>query len=193
NARAAVVRLRRLLADAEGHDRRLAATTLRLPLAQALDDLGQTQAAQAMLIQALEAGARMRLVRSFLDEGLLVLLEQLRDVVRRDAGAMPISEAAIRHLNRLIGTARAADKAAPSPPSANLSMHRVGALVEPLKERELQIIRLLGQGCSNKEIARNLGVGVDAVKWHLKNAYAKLCVSRRTQAVAEAKRLGLMD
>jgi len=66
------------------------------------------------------------------------------------------------------------------------------ALVEPLSDRELDVLRLLAGGQTNQEIANGLYVSVNTVKTHLKNIYGKLGVRSRRKAVAEAKKLGLV-
>ena len=65
-------------------------------------------------------------------------------------------------------------------------------LVEPLRQRELEVLRHISEGRSNKEIADEMVLAVSTVKWHLKNIYGKLQVNRRTQAVARAKELDLL-
>ena len=65
-------------------------------------------------------------------------------------------------------------------------------LIEPLSERELEILRLLGQGASNKEIADHLVITVGTVKNHLTNIMAKLSVRDRTQAALKARELGII-
>lgn len=60
-----------------------------------------------------------------------------------------------------------------------------------LSLREREVLRLLAQGLSNKELARELSVTENTVKTHLANLYAKLGVRRRTEALAAARRLGL--
>jgi LuxR family maltose regulon positive regulatory protein len=64
-------------------------------------------------------------------------------------------------------------------------------LVEPLTERERQVLRLICEGRSNQEIAADLVVALDTVKRHVSNIYGKLGVQRRTQAVRKARELGL--
>jgi LuxR family maltose regulon positive regulatory protein len=64
---------------------------------------------------------------------------------------------------------------------------------ERLTRRELQILQLLDQQLSNKEIAQILVVAPDTVRNHLSNLFAKLDVSSRTQAVYRARALGLLD
>jgi LuxR family transcriptional regulator, maltose regulon positive regulatory protein len=67
-----------------------------------------------------------------------------------------------------------------------------GAIVEPLSAREIEILRLLAAGLSNREIAEQVFVSEKTVKWHATNIYAKLGASRRTQAVARARSLGIL-
>jgi DNA-binding NarL/FixJ family response regulator len=70
---------------------------------------------------------------------------------------------------------------------------RAPALPEPLTERETEVLRLLAQGQSNKEIARHLHVVEDTVKTHVRHILAKLGVQSRTQAVLSALHLGLVS
>ena len=65
-------------------------------------------------------------------------------------------------------------------------------LVEPLSERERQVLRLICAGKSNQEIADELVIALDTVKRHANNLYGKLGVRRRAQAIIEARRLGLV-
>lgn len=60
-----------------------------------------------------------------------------------------------------------------------------------LTRKETDILLLLRSGAVNKQIARSLGIGVETVKWHLKNIYGKLNVSGRKQAISQGQRLGL--
>jgi LuxR family maltose regulon positive regulatory protein len=66
------------------------------------------------------------------------------------------------------------------------------SLVEPLTERELEILQLIAHGLSNGEIAEKLFLTLGTVKVHTRNIYGKLGVSSRTQAVAQARSLGLL-
>jgi ATP/maltotriose-dependent transcriptional regulator MalT len=66
------------------------------------------------------------------------------------------------------------------------------ALVEPLTPRELEVLRLIAEGDSNRTIAEKLVITVSAVKKHCGNIYGKLNVNSRTQAVARARQLGLL-
>ncbi len=61
-----------------------------------------------------------------------------------------------------------------------------------ISEREYDVLLLLAEGLSNKEIAESLFVSLNTVKTHLNNLYSKLEVSRRTQAVQKARELRLI-
>jgi LuxR family maltose regulon positive regulatory protein len=63
---------------------------------------------------------------------------------------------------------------------------------EVLSERELEIIRLIAEGCSNQEIASVLVLAVGTVKVHVHNLFRKLGVQSRTQAVSRARELRLL-
>jgi LuxR family maltose regulon positive regulatory protein len=65
-------------------------------------------------------------------------------------------------------------------------------LVEPLSQRELEVLQLIAEGLSNREIAQELVLSVNTIKVHTYNIYGKLNVHSRTQAVARARALGLL-
>jgi LuxR family maltose regulon positive regulatory protein len=63
---------------------------------------------------------------------------------------------------------------------------------ESLSERELEVLRLIAQGASNREIAEQLVVTVGTVKSHVNHILGKLDSHNRTEAVAQARKLGLL-
>jgi DNA-binding NarL/FixJ family response regulator len=70
--------------------------------------------------------------------------------------------------------------------------HAPPTLPHPLTERELEIVQLLAQGATNREIATTLVVAEGTVKNHVTNIFAKLQVETRTQAALVARKLGLL-
>jgi LuxR family maltose regulon positive regulatory protein len=71
-------------------------------------------------------------------------------------------------------------------------VHRSLSLVEPLTEREREVLQWLAAGASNREIARRLVLSLGTVKKHVSNICGKLEVQSRTQAVARARDLHLL-
>jgi LuxR family maltose regulon positive regulatory protein len=66
-------------------------------------------------------------------------------------------------------------------------------LPEPLSGRELEVLQLVAQGLSNREIGARLHITVRTVKWHTGNIFGKLNVRNRTQAVTKARTMGLLS
>jgi LuxR family maltose regulon positive regulatory protein len=65
-------------------------------------------------------------------------------------------------------------------------------LVDPLSDRELEVLSLIADGLSNREIAEKLVVAVSTIKTHVNHIYRKLDVNSRTQAIAKSQQLGLL-
>ena len=99
-------------------------------------------------------------------------------------GSQGLGEFALYHARQ------AEELAATSAPSAHRA--RVQPLVEALSEREVEVLRLVAEGYSNAEIAQRLYITLGTVKTHINNAYGKLDVNSRTQAIAKARSLGLI-
>jgi two-component system response regulator DegU len=68
-----------------------------------------------------------------------------------------------------------------------------GGLPEPLSRRELEVLRLVAQGCTDADVARALFLSVRTVGGHLGSAYRKLGVRSRTAAVRRLAELGLPE
>jgi ATP/maltotriose-dependent transcriptional regulator MalT len=67
------------------------------------------------------------------------------------------------------------------------------APTEPLTEREREVLRLIAEGLPNQQIADTLFLSLNTVKWHAGHILGKLGVANRTQAIARARALRLMD
>lgn len=73
-------------------------------------------------------------------------------------------------------------------------VHRMqGPALPALTERQLTVLRLLADGATNKEIARTLDVGERTVKYHIAGIFERLDAGNRTEAVAHARKMGLID
>lgn len=65
-------------------------------------------------------------------------------------------------------------------------------LVEPLSQREIEVLQLMATGLANKEIAQRMSITVRTVKYHATSIYTKLNVERRSQAIEKARELGIL-
>jgi LuxR family maltose regulon positive regulatory protein len=134
-------------------------------------------------------------VRLFVDEGKAfeAVIDLWRSALPRGESGQHPRERLLAYADRLleaclIRTAPlSADTLAPQSPLVS------SPLLEPLREREAEVLRLIAQGYSNQEIAQKLVVGVSTVKTHINHLFQKLDVSSRTQALARARELGLLD
>lgn len=159
-----------------------------LALALALHALHDDAAAREQVHGALAVTLPDQCIRLFVDAGrpIAALLRQVDGELRRqEFAAVPYRE----YVPRLLALLSKSQGAAPAMPAPTPA---AAPLVEPLTEREEEIIKLIASGQSNQDVARELFLGVSTVKWHLLNIYGKLQVQSRTQAVARARQLGLV-
>jgi LuxR family maltose regulon positive regulatory protein len=150
-------------------------------LALAYRGLGDDDQAVDELATAVSLAEPMELVRTFVDHGtgMGALLREMA-AKQRDSSYVARVLAAFRDDSV---PQRTADRP-PSPAGQ--------PLVEPLGQREIEVLQHVASGRSNKEIADEMVVAVSTVKWYLRNIYDKLQVHRRTQAVARARELNLL-
>jgi LuxR family maltose regulon positive regulatory protein len=127
-------------------------------------------------------------VRTFLDEGepMRLLLAEYHPILRKKMSVAGdnISFQILAYTEKLLA---AFSQPVPMP------AQEPATAIEPLSERELEILRFLSVGLSNKEIADRLVIATSTVKSHINNLYAKLGTHKRTQAVAIARDAGLLS
>jgi LuxR family maltose regulon positive regulatory protein len=167
-------------AEASGHGLFVLRSLLLLAIAQA--GAGQRAEVLACLERALSMAEREGYVRTFLDEG--PSLQRLLADHRPHLGPLHL-RAYAEHLLAAFAAGTATPPTPPMRPAAT-------DLVEPLSPRELEVLRLVADGCNNQEIAVKLVVGVSTVKKHINAIFGKLAVTHRAQAVAHARGLGLL-
>ncbi|WP_345715776.1 LuxR C-terminal-related transcriptional regulator [Angustibacter luteus] len=171
---AAVGLLERLLTAAEDGERGGTVIELLVLLALAHDSRADAVAAVAAVDRALAVAQPEGYVRVFVDEGP-PMTALLRASLRQSA--VP---GYVRHL-------LAATAAVPvQHPSGRT------ALVDPLSQRELDVLRLLGTDLGGPEIARELSVSLNTMRTHTKSIYAKFGVTSRRAAVRRAQELDLL-
>lgn len=134
---------------------------------------GSSDEAQEFLAEALTLAQPQGYIRIFADTGE-ALVPLLQEAAQR--GCFP------EYIGRILSAIRVADQ-------ATLAQ---AALVEPLSPRELEVLRLLVAGLSNREIAARLVLSLGTVKSHIHNIYGKLEVSNRAQAIHRTTKLELL-
>lgn len=139
-----------------------------------------------LLMEAIKAGATGCILKGCHPDHLL-------DAVRRIlGGGTPLDQELAMHLIRDLvgGQMQQGDQASDVLPE---EPRRPALLPQPLTNRELEVLRLLAQGRTNREIARELLVSVGTVKAYVQRIIAKLEVSDRTQAAVKATELGILS
>ena len=152
--------------------------------AMQLVEQGKLQEAQKVLQQALTRAEPEGYIRLFVDEGapMAALLQQV--------GEKGIASAYTSTLLKALGieeNAQQGGKMSSPPPRPLANSSEEADLLEPLSERELEVLNLIAEGRSNEEIARALCVSIGTVKTHLRHIYDKLDVHTRTQATARGR------
>ena len=173
--------LRRMIEDAKAGDRVIMMIDMRLQRVLIFKRQEDTDAALSELNLALSEAQPLGLTSIFVSKGdsIAVLLEQFIEVNKRDHDDRK-SDESLSFAKKLLFMIRAG-----RPPTGE-------SLVEPLSERELEVLHFIAAGLQNKEIADKLFISLNTVKTHLKNINSKLDVTNRTRAVARAKELGLL-
>jgi ATP/maltotriose-dependent transcriptional regulator MalT len=188
----AIALLARLHTQAEAQERLGSVVEVQALEALALAASGDQAAALIALAEALAAAAPEGYVRVFVDEGapMARLLGRLATAGRAGQG---VSSAAVPlpYLSRLMH-AFEPGAALHHVPRTTREAPGGAELVEPLTDRELQVLRLIAAGKSNQQIADELVVVVDTVKKHVGHILDKLEATNRTQAAARARALGLL-
>lgn len=147
--------------------------------ALAQDGAGDTKRSQRSLNTALDLARPGGYVRLFLDEGRLsveLLRRELADTEEKGSSASSVARARADFVKMILA-------AAGIDVSLNRGARDAPTLLEPLSDREKEIYSLLLEGLRNKDIAENLQISENTVKFHLKNLYGKLGVTNRSKAI----------
>ena len=152
---------------------------LKVLLLQAIgyEALGEKDKALQLLGSALALAEPGGFIRIFVDEG--APMARLLSKMKGDDSRMQ------EYIRKLLAAAKKQDDTLASSPIDQ-------PLVEPLSQREIEVLQLIAQGLSNDEIGKQLFLALDTVKGHNRRIYDKLQVQRRTEAVARARELGLL-
>jgi len=147
-------------------------------LALAHQSHGESVKAQECLNEALSLAEPEGFIRAFVDEGPSMARLLYKALSREIAPA---------YVRRLLA-------AFPSPKLEETTQAQTSEFdwVEPLSERELEVLQLIAEGLTNKEVSDRLYLSPNTVKVHNRTIFSKLGVKSRTQAVARARGMGLL-
>ncbi|HEX5512324.1 MAG TPA: LuxR C-terminal-related transcriptional regulator, partial [Actinomycetales bacterium] len=179
--RQAIDLLTRLLSAAEAGGRSGSVIEISVLEAVARHAVGDNSAALDALERAVELAEPEGYVHVFAGEG-----RAMAELLRR------IPQAANDYGRQLVDACAARSRPAP-PAGHHLSASSGQRLVDPLSERELQVLRLLSTDLDGPELARHLVVSLNTLRTHTKNIYAKLGVNSRRAAVRRAAELDLLS
>ena len=141
--------------------------------------LGEKKAALQTFLEALELAEPQGYIRTFLDEGQPVA-QLLYQVIAADKS--------FQYANNLLAEFKTQDVS----PVGSKKPGSEKNLLEPLSERELEVLGLIAEGLTNQEIGRRLHISLSTVKGHTTHIYGKLGVKNRANAIALAHNLGLL-
>ncbi|HEY3851285.1 MAG TPA: LuxR C-terminal-related transcriptional regulator [Steroidobacteraceae bacterium] len=183
DARRGATILRELQAASCGKRNNDWALRLSVQLADALLGCGDQAEGRAMLVQALQVGARAGVYQTFVDAGAHVaeLLSSLHHAAPQDSRLPPELRPYIGSI--LEDRARQRTRTLPI---------RASRVTESLSPREYSVLRSMSCGLSNKRIAQELQIAPETVKSHVKGIFIKLAVQTRAHAVSTAGALGLL-
>ena len=181
----AILVLERLLEDAEKAGRGSDAIKIQVLEALAYEAKGEPEHAFAAVANALCQAEREGYVRTFVDEGAPMARLLQRAAVRGIT---------LVYVRNLLDVFADIQHRSPAPPDRiSGSIRGTDSLIEPLSERELEVLRLVAAGYSNSEAAVVLCISPTTVKKHLGNILGKLGTKNRTQASARARQLHLIQ
>jgi LuxR family maltose regulon positive regulatory protein len=187
NHQAAQQLLARLLHDAEPKARINSVIEILALQALIAHAQGNTTDAVVVIERALTLAEPEGYIRTFVDEGepMRLLMADYRLQLERRDGTLK------SYVDKLLMAFPSVTPLAPASQIRN-QQSEINNLVEPLSERELEVLHLIADGLSNHEIADKLVIGLGTVKTHINNIFGKLDVKNRTQAVARARELNLL-
>ncbi|MGE8189683.1 LuxR C-terminal-related transcriptional regulator [Pseudomonas sp. NPDC086278] len=184
----ALKRIEQLIETCELHRRQLGTVRLLMLSGVIETQRGNPGAARDHVLEALRRGQRFGLLRTLLDAHPDAL-GLISDIASQEV----LDPVLAFYVERL----QAANVTTPAVPTEKTAPAATGkplaAGMEPLSEREIEVVRLLAQALPNKKIARALGLSPETVKWHLSHIYSKLGVSSRDEAVARVRDLESQD
>ena len=146
--------------------------------------LKKTEHAAKTITKALDLASQENMVRIFVHE------DEDTSAVLALGSSANIADAYLKSLSAALGVKSPVAQAQQLPGAAALESNL--KLLEPLSQRELEVLKLIDHGLANKEIALKLSLAPATVKAHIRNIYGKISAKSRTEALSKARQLELI-
>lgn len=176
----AIELLEPLLIDAKKAGREDKRLEVLILLSLAYYIVGNIEKSKKLFEKALLLSEPNGFIRSFIDEG-----EKVLDILRHTS----VSGKVLDYKNKIVEAFKS-DKI-DREETSSLSLPQ--PLIEDLSKREFEVLQLIAQGLSNREICEKLFLAIDTVKGHNRRIYGKLGVTNRTSAIKRASTLGIIN
>lgn len=178
----------RIISDANANKQFLVLLEALLLRARIYSLLGNKPASRADYVHALELAEPENFIGIFI-EFKDPMADALKDLIERNQlGKVQIDY--IRHILDAFSSSH--PRLDHQPATAHLTGSSMTALIDPLTDRELDVLRLMVKGLKYQEIADSLFISQNTVRYHVKAIYQKLNVNNRTQAIEKARQLQIL-
>jgi LuxR family maltose regulon positive regulatory protein len=148
---------------------------------------GDEQASAVDYLTALQMGEPEGIISIFVEEGPQVAAN-LERMLKDDQLGTVRSDYVKNILAAFASTRKTAEEPATLIPNAEAA----DQLIEPLTNRELDVLRLMAEGMKYEQIGEQLYISLNTVRYHVKSIYSKLNVNNRTKAIERANLLGVL-
>lgn len=162
---------------------------LRIILAKAYENSGERRRAIEYLKHALISAQEEGFIRCFVDEHgpIPKLIHEIRKIAVAEE-KMGMGSISVKYLDQILNAMGVI-----APRQIDVKQDQDSSPLDSLTEREKDILGKLAMGLSSNELADNLYISVNTIRYHLRNIYSKLGTNNRVQAVALARRFGIIN
>ncbi len=151
-------------------------------------ELGKVDSSRADFLEALRSGQPGGFIGVFVEQGPFTA-EMLSNLLEQELVPAEFREYALNVYN---ATSQSATISKNIITLKSSSGKAIPVLIDPLTDRELEVLCLMAEGLTYQDVAERLIISLNTVRYHVKAIYGKLNVNNRTQAIEHARQLGIL-